>query len=87
MTIISEAGNGRQPYQWQSHSSFSTNVTGFLKISLNVTFYILNIYNQNKEWELAITLTVFKIGSSSLELPKIIGNAVKNCIVLLMWSQ
>jgi len=48
----------------------SVNMTGFWKISPNVTFCISNIYNQNKEWELSITSTVVKICSSHLELPK-----------------
>ena len=45
-------------------------VTGFWKISLNVTFYNSNIYNQNKEWELPINLKVVTMCSSHLELPE-----------------
>ena len=45
-------------------------VTGFWKIGLNVTFYYSNIYNQNKEWELPITLKVATMCSSHLELPE-----------------
>ena len=45
-------------------------VTGFWKISPNVTFYYSNIYNQNKEWELPINLKVVTICSSHLELPE-----------------
>ena len=45
-------------------------VTGFWKISLNVTFYNSNIYNQNEELELPINLKVVTMCSSHLELPK-----------------
>jgi len=41
-------------------------VTGFWKISPNVTFYCSNIYHQNKEWELPINSTVVAIFSSCL---------------------
>ena len=45
-------------------------VTGFWKISLNVTFYNSNIYNQNEEQELPINLKVVAMCSSHLELPE-----------------
>ena len=51
-------------------TTICTYVTGFWKISPNVTFYISNIYSQNKEWGLPITSKVVKICSSHLELPK-----------------
>ena len=53
-----------------SYTSKIIFVTGFWKISPYVTFYISNIYKQNKEWELPITSTVVKSCSSNLELPK-----------------
>ena len=43
-------------------------VTGFWKISPNVTFHSSNIYNQNEKWELQITFTVATIFSSHLKL-------------------
>ena len=45
-------------------------VTGFWKISLNVTFYNSNIYHQNEEWELSINLKVVTMCSSYLKLPE-----------------
>ena len=45
-------------------------VTGFWKISPNVTFYNSNIYNQNEERELPINLKVITMCSSHLELPE-----------------
>ena len=47
-----------------------TYVTRFWKISLNVTFYSSNIYNQNEVWELPSNLKVVKMCNSHLELPK-----------------
>jgi len=51
-------------------------VTGFWKISLNVTFYNSNIYSQNEEWELPINLKVVTICISQLESPE---NNWKHC--------
>jgi len=48
----------------------SKNVTRFWKISLNVTFYNSNIYNQNEERDLPINLKVVTMCSSHLELPE-----------------
>ena len=45
-------------------------VTRFWKISLNVTFYNSNIYNQNEEQELPINLKVVTMCSSYFELPE-----------------
>jgi len=45
-------------------------VTGFWKISPNVTFYSSNIYNQNEERKLPINLKVVTMCSSNLELPE-----------------
>ena len=52
------------------HLVTKINVTGFWKISPNVTFYNSNIYNQNEEWELPINLKVVTMCSSHLELPE-----------------
>ena len=52
------------------YCSCSPFVTGFWKISLNVTFYYSNIYHQNEEWELPINLKVVTMCSSHLELPE-----------------
>ena len=43
-------------------------VTGFWKISPNVTFYNSNIHNQNEERELPINLKVVTMCSSHLKL-------------------
>ena len=64
-----------------------TCVTGFWKISLNVTFYNSNIYSQNKEWELLINLKVVKMCSSHLELPENNWKYFKSSVTLLLWSQ
>ena len=61
----------------------NSNVTGFWKISLNVTFYYSNIYNQNKERELLINLEVVTMCSSHLELPEIIGNTLLRKVAYL----
>ena len=45
-------------------------VTRFWKISLIVTLYNSNIYNQNEEWELPINLKVVTMCSTHLELPE-----------------
>ena len=45
-------------------------VTGFWKISLNVTFYNSNIYSQNEERELPINLKVVTMCSSHFESPE-----------------
>ena len=45
-------------------------MTGFWKISLNVTFYNSNIYHQNEEREPPINLKVVTMCSSHLELPE-----------------
>ena len=49
--------------------SAMTYVTGFLKISPNVTFHNSNIYNQNEKQELPINLKVVIMCSAHLELP------------------
>ena len=46
----------------------TVNVTGFWKISPNVTFYNSNIYNQNEERELPINLKAVTMSSSHFEL-------------------
>ena len=45
-------------------------VTGFWKISPNVTFYNSIIYNQNEERQLPINLKVVTMCSSHFELPE-----------------
>ena len=45
-------------------------MTGYRKISLNVTFYNSYIYNQNEERELPIYSTAVTICGSHLELPE-----------------
>ena len=47
------------------------NVTGFWKISPNVTFHASNIYNLTEEWKLPMTPRVVTICSSHLKLPEI----------------
>ena len=54
-------------------------MTGFWKISPNVTFYNSNIYIQNEKWELPINLIVVTICISQLELPE---NNFKSSIIL-----
>ena len=60
-------------------------VTGFWKISSNVTFYNSNIYIQNEKWDLPIDLIVVIV--PTLNYQKIIGNTLKSSIILLLWSQ
>ena len=63
------------------------NVTGFWKISLNVTFYYSNIYNQNEEQELPINLKVVTMCSSYLKLPENNWKYLTSSVILLLWSQ
>jgi len=53
-----------------SEAKLNKFVTGFLKISPNVTFYNSNICNQNVEQEFPINLKVIIMCSSHLELPE-----------------
>ena len=64
-----------------------TYVTGFWKISPNVTFYNSYIYNQNEEWELPINLTVVTICGSHLELPENNWKYLKFSVILLLLLQ
>ena len=67
--ILPETAELHQEAINKNHSKiYYVYVTGFWKISLNVTFYNSNIYNQNEEWKLPINLKVVTICS------KIIGN-------------
>jgi len=58
-----------------------TYVTGFWRISANVTFHSSNIYNQNEKWELQITFTVATIFSFYL---KLLGINVKYFEILVI---
>ena len=54
---------------WGTHFTSTFSICDrILEISLNVTFYNSNIYNQAKEWELPINLKVVTMCSSHLEL-------------------
>jgi len=66
--VMSKYGNIIiSPYKVKMHIIY---VTGFWKISFNVTFYSSNIYNQNEEWELPINLKVVTMCGSYLKLPE-----------------
>ena len=62
-------------------------VTGFWKISLNVTFYNSNIYNQNEERELPFNLKVVTMCSSTPNYQKTVGNTLKSPVIPFLWSQ
>ena len=66
----------------QKSTQTGTYVTGFWKISLNVTFYNSNISNQNKEHELPINLKVVTMCSSHLELPGNNWKYLKSFVIL-----
>ena len=61
-------------------------VTGFRKISPNVTFQASNIYKHNEEWELPITFIIIKICSSHLQLPEVNVKYFKTSVTLLLMS-
>ena len=57
-------------------------MTEFLKISLNVTFDISNIYNHNEGWGHLNYFSVITIDTSHLELPEIKWNTLENPVHL-----
>ena len=62
-------------------------VTGYWKISPNVTFYNSNIITKIGKWQLPINSTVAEICSSCLQLP---GNKLKyfeNSVTILLMPQ